>query len=138
MQRGAGIDSAFTDEEYAAAGADLVDSAAETWNQARMVVKVKEPQAEEYGYLRNDLLLFTYLHLAADETLTRELLKHGVTGLAYETVTDDEGRLPLLEPMSEVAGADGNSGHRRIPDQTRWWTRHFDGGCTPVCGLRMW
>ncbi|MBC8098425.1 MAG: alanine dehydrogenase [Armatimonadetes bacterium] len=100
----AGIGSAFSDAEYAAAGAKLLPSAAEVWSQAQMVVKVKEPQPSEYEHLRADLILFTYLHLAAAEALTHQMLESGVTGLAYETVTDAEGRLPLLEPMSEVAG----------------------------------
>ncbi len=104
VQRGAGIGSSFTDEEYIAAGATLTDDAAETWNGANMVVKVKEPQPQEYTFLRQDLILFTYLHLAAAEELTHEMLQRGVTGVAYETVEDEEGRLPLLEPMSEVAG----------------------------------
>lgn len=104
VQAGAGVGSAFSDEEYVAAGAVIRQSAAEVWGDADMVIKVKEPQAEEYGYLRDDLVLFTYLHLAADEALTHELLRRGTTGIAYETVTDKDGRLPLLEPMSEVAG----------------------------------
>jgi len=104
VQRGAGNGSAFTDAEYITAGADIVNTAAEAWNEANMVIKVKEPQAAEYAFLRNDLILFTYLHLAADETLTHEMLATGVTGVAYETVTDHHGKLPLLEPMSEVAG----------------------------------
>jgi alanine dehydrogenase len=104
VQCGAGLGSAFTDEEYIAAGATLVEKAAVTWQKADMIVKVKEPQPEEYDYLRSDLILFTYLHLAAAEELTHVMLGSGVTGLAYETVTDGNGHLPLLEPMSEVAG----------------------------------
>lgn len=100
----AGLGSAFSDEEYVKAGATILYSAEEVWSRAQMVVKVKEPQATEYAYLREDLILFTYLHLAASEELTRALLDSGVMGLAYETVEDDHGRLPLLEPMSEVAG----------------------------------
>lgn len=104
VQKGAGLGSSFTDTEYLDAGATLVETAAEAWNIANMVVKVKEPQPQEYDFMRDDLILFTYLHLAAVEDLTHEMLHRGVTGIAYETVTDDEGRLPLLEPMSEVAG----------------------------------
>lgn len=103
VERGAGEGSGFGDAEYEQAGAALLD-AAEVWHQAEMIVKVKEPQPEEYPYLRDDLILFTYLHLAASESLTHALLDSGVTGLAYETVEDHEGRLPLLQPMSEVAG----------------------------------
>jgi alanine dehydrogenase len=104
VQTTAGAGSAFTDEEYAAAGAKLLDDPADVWGKADMVVKVKEPQPIEHGYMREDLILFTYLHLAAVEDLTLVMRDSGVTGLAYETVTDKEGRLPLLEPMSEVAG----------------------------------
>jgi alanine dehydrogenase len=103
VEEGAGVGSGFTDDEYRDAGAEMV-TASDTWNRAEMVVKVKEPQASEYPYLRPDLILFTYLHLAADETLTRAMLDSGVTGVAYETVEDRQGQLPLLEPMSEVAG----------------------------------
>ncbi|MBC8171048.1 MAG: alanine dehydrogenase [Anaerolineae bacterium] len=104
VETNAGLGSAFPDAEYIDAGATVVASASEAWNRAEMVLKVKEPQPEEYPYLRSDLILFTYLHLAAAESLTHKMLASGVTGLAYETVTDREGRLPLLEPMSEVAG----------------------------------
>jgi alanine dehydrogenase len=99
----AGEGSGFTDAEYVQAGAVIVDSAEAAW-AAHLVLKVKEPQPSEYPFLREDLVLFTYLHLAADEGLTRALLDSGVTGIAYETVEDAHGRLPLLQPMSEVAG----------------------------------
>ncbi|MDN4483464.1 alanine dehydrogenase [Demequina lignilytica] len=102
VQSGAGLGSAFTDAEYVAAGASMV-SVDEAWG-AEMVLKVKEPIAAEYGYLREDLLLFTYLHLAADEALTRALVEAGTTAIAYETVELADGSLPLLAPMSEVAG----------------------------------
>src|SRR5690606_26543856 len=82
----------------------ILYSAQEVWMRAEMIIKVKEPQPSEYPYLREDLILFTYLHLAASEELTHALLDSGVMGLAYETVEDEHGRLPLLEPMSEVAG----------------------------------
>lgn len=104
VETNAGAGSGFSDDEYRAVGATILDTAAETWNIANMVVKVKEPQPTEYAFLREDLILFTYLHLAADEELTHALLKSGVAGVAYETVEDAEGRLPLLQPMSEVAG----------------------------------
>lgn len=102
VQRGAGVGSGLSDAEYEAAGAQMV-SAEEAW-AAQIVVKVKEPIAEEYKYLRKDLLLYTYLHLAADEPLTRALLAGGTTAIAYETVQLEDGSLPLLTPMSEVAG----------------------------------
>lgn len=104
VEAGAGMGSGFTDEEYIEAGATMVDGAAPAWNRADMVVKVKEPQPEEYRFLREDLILFTYLHLAATKELTLKMRDSGVAGLAYETVTDAHGHLPLLEPMSEVAG----------------------------------
>ncbi|SKA98281.1 alanine dehydrogenase [Paucidesulfovibrio gracilis DSM 16080] len=102
VESGAGLGSGCTDEQYTQAGAELVD-AQKAWS-AEMVVKVKEPLAAEYGYLREDLLLFTYLHLAAARELTDALLAAGTTSVAYETVKGRDGSLPLLTPMSEVAG----------------------------------
>ncbi len=104
VQKGGGLGSGFTDDEYIAAGAVIAENAEETWTKAEMVIKVKEPQPDEYGFMRDDLVLFTYLHLAAEEQLTHAMVDCGVTGIAYETVEDTMGRLPLLEPMSEVAG----------------------------------
>jgi alanine dehydrogenase len=103
-QKGAGEGSGITDAEYVTAGARIVDSAEEAWSRADMVVKVKEPIASEYGLLREGLILYTYLHLAPARELTKAMLDSGVTGVAYETITSDEGHLPLLTPMSEVAG----------------------------------
>ncbi|MCB0093464.1 MAG: alanine dehydrogenase, partial [Caldilineaceae bacterium] len=103
VETGAGLGSSIADQEYRDAGAEIVSNAADAWS-ADMVVKVKEPLATEYPYLREGLLLFTYLHLAADENLTRAMLESGVTGIAYETVETAGRRLPLLMPMSEVAG----------------------------------
>lgn len=102
VEHGAGLGSGLEDQRYIAAGATMV-SAEEAWG-AELVIKVKEPIAPEYKYLRDDLMLFTYLHLAADKTLTDELLRSGTTAIAYETVQDERGHLPLLTPMSEVAG----------------------------------
>lgn len=104
VQRGAGVGSGFADSEYASHGAALLASADEVWERADLVIKVKEPQPSEYDRLRPGLILFTYLHLAAEGALTRALLDKQVTAVAYETVSDARGRLPLLEPMSEVAG----------------------------------
>lgn len=104
VQAGAGAGSAFSDEEYVKAGATIAHAADEVWNRAEMIVKVKDPTLEEYRFLRDDLLLFAYLHLAIDERLTRTLIDSGIMALAYETVEDAQGRLPLLQPMSEVAG----------------------------------
>lgn len=103
VQHGAGDGSGFPDAEYEAAGARIVPTAADAWS-AEMVVKVKEPQAAEFGFMRPDLVLFTYLHLAAEEALTRAMIERGLTGIAYETVELPDGQLPLLTPMSEVAG----------------------------------
>jgi alanine dehydrogenase len=104
VEAGAGLGSAITDEEYLAAGAKLVSTAEETWAEGEMVLKVKEPIADEYPLLRSDQVLFTYLHLAADEALTKALMVAGTTAIAYETVQTAHGALPLLAPMSEVAG----------------------------------
>ena len=103
VEAGAGIGSAFPDSDYVNVGAQIA-SVEDVWATADMVLKVKEPLPEEYGRLREGLVLFTYLHLAADEELTRALIASGSTCIAYETVETDDGRLPLLAPMSEVAG----------------------------------
>ena len=104
VQRGAGLGAGFLDEEYTAAGGALVDEASELFDGSELVVKVKEPQPGECAMLKPGHTLFTYLHLAADDLQTRLLLESGATCVAYETVTDASGRLPLLAPMSEVAG----------------------------------
>lgn len=103
IEKGAGIGSGFTDVEYAQYGVQIAESAQEVWKRADMVMKVKEPLPLEYQYFRKGLLLFTYLHLAAEPELTKALVDNGVTGIAYETVSVN-GTLPLLSPMSEVAG----------------------------------
>ena len=100
----AGAEIGFDDEAYGAAGATIVTSAAEVFTTAELVVKVKEPQLQEVAALRKGQVLFTYLHLAADKSLTEALIRAGATAIAYETVTDARGGLPLLAPMSEVAG----------------------------------
>ena len=104
VEAGAGRGSGIADEAYARAGAIIVADAADVWTKAGLVLKVKEPLPSEYPYLREDLVLFTYLHLAANESLTRELVRSGATAIAYETVQLEDGSLPLLIPMSEVAG----------------------------------
>ncbi len=104
VEHGAGEGSRFTDDEYAQSGAEIVPTHEEAWNRAEMVIKVKEPLASEYPLLRENLVLFTYLHLAAEEKLTRELMAKRVISIAYETVELPDGSLPLLTPMSEVAG----------------------------------
>lgn len=103
IQKGAGVGSGFLDEDYIEAGATIVESAEEAWNN-EMVMKVKEPIQEEYVYFREGLILFTYLHLAPEPTLTKALMDSKVIGIAYETVQLSNGSLPLLTPMSEVAG----------------------------------
>ena len=104
VEKDAGVGSAIPDEEYVAAGATILDSADDVWGEAEMVLKVKEPVAEEYHRMREGQVLFTYLHLAADLPLTEELVERKVTAIAYETVQLPSGSLPLLYPMSEVAG----------------------------------
>jgi alanine dehydrogenase len=104
VEAGAGLGSAITDEEYLAAGAKVLATADDVWSEGELVLKVKEPIAEEYPRLRTGQVLFTYLHLAADQPLTKALLDSGTTAIAYETVQTANGALPLLAPMSEVAG----------------------------------
>ncbi|PXA71810.1 alanine dehydrogenase [Cryobacterium arcticum] len=104
IQQGAGLGSSITDDAYTLAGATILGTAAEVWATAELLIKVKEPIAAEYGYLRADQVLFTYLHLAADRAQTEALLASGTTAIAYETVQLPGRALPLLSPMSEVAG----------------------------------
>ncbi|MFT4259627.1 alanine dehydrogenase [Microbacterium sp.] len=104
VQSGAGLGSGISDEAYRMAGAEILGTAEETWAQADLLLKVKEPIAQEYGFLREDLTLFTYLHLAADRALTTALVDAGTTAVAYETVQLPDRSLPLLVPMSEIAG----------------------------------
>ena len=104
VESGAGDGSSITDLEYAQAGAEIVASAGDVWARSGLVVKVKEPQPSEYGFLRPGLILFTYLHLAPARELTDRLLESQVSGVAYETIVEADGSLPLLTPMSEVAG----------------------------------
>ena len=104
VQQGAGEGSGFTDQAYLLAGANILPTAKQTFSDAQLILKVKEPQAEEWPLLRNDHVLFTYLHLAASKALTENLLQSGCTGIAYETTEDGQGQFPLLRPMSEIAG----------------------------------
>ena len=104
VQKTAGEGSGFSDEQYTNAGGKLLNTADEIWQTGDMIVKVKEPVAPEYPRMRENQLLFTYLHLAPELELTKQLLERKVTGVAYETITDKKGTLPLLTPMSEVAG----------------------------------
>ena len=104
VEKGAGLGSGFTDEEYRNAGAHILDSAKEVWDTVDMIVKVKEPLEPEYQYFREDLIIYTYLHLAADKELTDAMLETKVAGLAYETLIEKDGSIPLLVPMSQIAG----------------------------------
>lgn len=104
VQLGAGEGTGFSDQDYAAAGAELLSEAAGVYGASDMIVKVKEPQDSEYTLLREGQILYTYLHLAADEALTKALLARKVTAVAYETIRTEEGTLPCLAPMSEIAG----------------------------------
>jgi len=104
VQAGAGVGSSLPDGDYAAAGAKIVNTAKEVWDTCEMVIKVKEPLEPEYSLMRKGQILYTYLHLAADRRLTEELVAKKVNAVAYETVKDKSGGLPLLQPMSEVAG----------------------------------
>lgn len=104
VEAGAGIGSSIADEEFLAAGAKVLPTAEEIWAEGKLMLKVKEPVESEYRYLRSGHVLFTFLHLAASAELTEALLRAGVTGIAYETVQTESGALPLLAPMSEIAG----------------------------------
>jgi alanine dehydrogenase len=104
VEKGAGEGSGFGDDDYAREGAVLHESAGDVWSGSDMIMKVKEPLPSEYGYFRENLLIFTYLHLAAAGDLAEHLVRSGVTGIAYETIQLPNGGLPLLTPMSEVAG----------------------------------
>ena len=104
IEKGAGEGSCFTDEEYKEAGAVLIDTAKEVWDTCEMMIKVKEPLEKEYKYFHKDLILYTYLHLAADRPLTDAMLKAGVKGVAYETLIERNRSIPLLAPMSQIAG----------------------------------
>lgn len=121
IQAGAGAGAGFADADYVAAGATILPSASDVFAQADMIVKVKEPQAAERAMLREGQLLFTYLHLAPDPDQTHDLLASGCTAIAYETVTDDRGGLPLLAPMSEVAG-------KLAPQVGAWTLQKANGG----------
>jgi alanine dehydrogenase len=120
VEQGAGVGSGFADDAYVAVGA-RVAAVDDVWDSAELLLKVKEPIAEEYPRLRDDLTLFTYLHIAADVPLTRALVDSGITGIAYETVETANGQLPLLAPMSEVAG-------RLAPQMGAWSLEKAHGG----------
>ena len=137
----AGHQSSMEDSEYAQAGAEISQSAADVWSRADMVVKVKEPVEKEFAYFRENLVLFTYLHLAPLPQLTEELLKNKVIGIAYETIRDRQNTLPLLTPMSEVAGRMSvQVGASYLEKGTRWPRRAAGRrpGRSPRSGMHYW
>ncbi|MCC6418940.1 MAG: alanine dehydrogenase [Gemmataceae bacterium] len=121
IQAGAGQGSGISDERYVANGAEIVPDAKAVWERADLIVKVKEPLREEWAFLRPGQIIFTYFHFAADEALTRAVMASGITAIAYETIRDAEGRLPLLTPMSEVAG------RMSIQEGAKFLERPFEG-----------
>jgi alanine dehydrogenase len=121
IQAGAGQGSGISDEQYSAQGAEIVPAAETIWREAQLIVKVKEPLPQEWPLLRSGQIIFTYFHFAADRPLTEAVLKSGVTAIAYETIKDARGTLPLLTPMSEVAG------RMSIQEGAKFLERPFDG-----------
>src|SRR2546430_5359791 len=129
IQAGAGQGSGISDEQYAANGAEIVPDAASVWKRADLIVKVKEPLPEEWPLLRPGQIVFTYFHFAADEPLTRAVMQSGITAVAYETIRDARGGLPLLTPMSEVAG------RMSIQEGAKFLERPFDGRGILLAGV---
>src|SRR5713101_8100463 len=121
IQAGAGQGSGISDDQYASLGAEIVSEAADIWRRANIVVKVKEPLPEEWPLRRPGQIVFTYFHFAADEKLTRAVMQSGITAIAYETIRDARGQLPLLTPMSEVAG------RMSIQEGAKFLERPFEG-----------
>jgi alanine dehydrogenase len=121
LQAGAGQGSGISDQQYAEHGAEIVSTADDVWKHADLIVKVKEPLAVEWPLMRAGQVVFTYFHFAADENLTRAVIQSGITAIAYETITDAKGQLPLLTPMSEVAG------RMSIQEGAKYLERPFDG-----------
>src|SRR5438067_326019 len=121
IQAGAGQGSGISDEQYAANGAELVADTASVWKRADLIVKVKEPLPDEWPLLGSGQIVFTYFHFAADEQLTRAVMQSGITAIAYETIKDAKGNLPLLTPMSEVAG------RMSIQEGAKYLERPFEG-----------
>jgi alanine dehydrogenase len=121
IQSGAGQGSGISDEQYASNGAEIVANPADIWRRSDLIVKVKEPLPQEWPLLRSGQIVFTYFHFAADEQLTRAVLQSGITAIAYETIKDGRGQLPLLTPMSEVAG------RMSIQEGAKFLERPFEG-----------
>src|SRR5215207_1556896 len=129
IQSGAGSGSGISDEQYTAVGAQIVATREEVWQRADLIVKVKEPLREEWPHMRPGQTVFTYFHFAADERLTRAVIKSGITAIAYETIKDARGALPLLTPMSEVAG------RMSIQEGAKYLERPFDGRGILLAGV---
>ena len=132
VEKGLGVASGFSDANYISVGAKVVDSAKEVWDQVEMMIKVKEPMPAEFALMRKDQIIFTYLHLAANEDLTKALMDRQVKGVAYETVTNEHNELVLLRPMSEIAGK------LAILEANKYLENHYGGkgillsGCSKV------
>ncbi|MCI0702838.1 MAG: alanine dehydrogenase [Planctomycetia bacterium] len=129
IQSGAGSGSGITDEMYTTNGAEIVGTEAEVWKRAELIVKVKEPMPDEWPHMRSGQTVFTYFHFAADEPLTKAVIKSGITAIAYETIRDTKGTLPLLTPMSEVAG------RMSIQEGAKYLERPFDGRGILLAGV---
>jgi alanine dehydrogenase len=129
IESGAGAGSGIGDDLYAANGARIVPSAADVWRQAELIVKVKEPLPDEWPHMRPGQTVFTYFHFAADRALTEAVIKSGITAIAYETIKDAKGTLPLLTPMSEVAG------RMSIQEGAKYLERPFDGRGILLAGV---
>lgn len=129
IEKGAGKGSGFTDEEYTANGARILETAKEVWDISEMMIKVKEPLEEEYKYFHKDLILYTYLHLAADRPLTDALLESGVKGVAYETLIEKNRTLPLLAPMSQIAG------RLSVQEGAKYLEKRFGGSGVLLSGV---
>ena len=129
IERGAGLGSGFTDEEYAAAGAELFEAAEVVWDQCDMMVKVKEPLLDEYNMFHEGMILFTYLHLAADQEQLDALLRGKVKGVAYETLIEKDGSIPLLAPMSQIAG------RLSIQEGAKYLEKRFGGEGVLLAGV---
>src|SRR5437868_5799670 len=121
IEAGAGQGSGINDDQYAVHGAEIVPGPGEIWKRADLIVKVKEPLPEEWPLMRSSQIIFTYFHFAADERLTRAVMQSGITAIAYETIKDARGQLPLLTPMSEVAG------RMSIQEGAKFLERPFEG-----------
>ena len=129
IQAGAGAGSGITDETYAENGAEIVATESDVWKRAELIVKVKEPLPNEWPHMRAGQTVFTYFHFAADEKLTRAVIQSGITAIAYETIRDSRGTLPLLTPMSEVAG------RMSIQEGAKYLERPFDGRGILLAGV---